>query len=67
MAKILTRTSRNQKGKVTQGMAPQGGEKRDKREAFPMATFPRAYCSRMWLDSSSRLNKLELSYERTVF
>ena len=36
----LTRTSRNQKGKVAQGMACQKQEKRGKREAFPMATFP---------------------------
>jgi uncharacterized protein len=64
---FLTRTSRNQKGKVAQGMAPPGGEKRDKRKAFPTATFPRAYCSRMWLDGSTYLNKLELSHGRTVF
>ncbi len=37
---LLTRTSRNQKGKVAQGMACQRQEKRDKRKAFPAATFP---------------------------
>jgi hypothetical protein len=36
----LTRTSRNQKGKVAQGVACQRQEKRDKREALPTATFP---------------------------
>ena len=44
---ILTRTSRNQRGKVAQGMARQRREERDKREAIPTATFPRAYFSRM--------------------
>jgi hypothetical protein len=63
----LTRTSRNQKGKVAQGMARQRREKRDKREAFPMATFPRADCSRMWLDSSIHVRKLELSDGRSAF
>jgi hypothetical protein len=63
----LTRTSRNQKGKVAQGVACQRQEKRDKREAFPTATFPRAYFSRMWLDCSIHLQKLELSHGRTAF
>ena len=45
----LTRTSRNQKGKVAQGVACQRQEKRDKREALPTATFPRAYFSRLIL------------------
>ena len=63
----LTRTSRNQKGKVAQGVACQRQEKRDKREAFPTATFPRAYCSRMWLDCSTDLEELELSHGRTAF
>jgi len=39
-SQALTRTSRNQKGKVAQGMAPQGGEKGKEREALPTATFP---------------------------
>ena len=45
----LTRTSRNQKGrgKVAQGVTCQRQEKGEKREAYPTATFPRAYCSRM--------------------
>ena len=37
---ILTRTSRNQKGKVAQGMACQKQEKWDKREAVPDGDFP---------------------------
>ncbi len=36
----LTRTSRNQKGKVAQGMACQRQEKWDKREAVPDGDFP---------------------------
>ena len=36
----LTRTSRNQKGKVAQGVACQRQEKRDKREAHPFGDFP---------------------------
>ena len=67
LTETLTRTSRNQKGKVAQGVACQRQEKRDKREAFPTATFPRAYFSRMWLDGSSQLQKLELSHGRTAF
>jgi hypothetical protein len=49
----LTWTSRNQKGEAAQGIACQRQEKGDKCEAFPTATFPRAYCSRMWLDCST--------------
>jgi hypothetical protein len=63
----LTRTSRNQKGKVAQGMACQRQEKGEKREAFPTATFPPAYCSRMWLECSIHLQTLELSHGRTAF
>ena len=37
---FLTRTSRNQKGKVAQGMACQRQEKWDKREAVPDGDFP---------------------------
>jgi len=36
----LTRTSRNQKGKVAQGVACQRQEKRDQREAHPFGDFP---------------------------
>ena len=39
-SKFLTRTSRNQKGKVAQGMACQRQEKWDKREAVPDGDFP---------------------------
>jgi hypothetical protein len=37
---FLTRTSRNQKGKVAQGMACQRQEKWDMREAVPDGDFP---------------------------
>jgi hypothetical protein len=37
---ILTRTSRNQKGKVAQGMTCQRQEKWDMREAVPDGDFP---------------------------
>ena len=65
---FLTRTSRNQKGrgKVAQGVTCQRQEKGEKREAYPTATFPRAYCSRMWLECSIHLQRLELSHGRTA-
>ena len=37
---ILTRTSRNQKGKAAQGMTCQRQEKWDMREAVPDGDFP---------------------------